>query len=34
VTLVATGTCSIKATQTGNADYNAAPQVVRSIRVE
>ncbi len=33
VTLVAPGTCSIKATQPGNADYSGAPIVTRSFTV-
>jgi hypothetical protein len=32
--LVAAGTCSIEATQTGNADYSAAPAVTRSFAVQ
>jgi hypothetical protein len=33
ITLVATGTCSVQANQTGNATYNPAPAVTRSFRV-
>lgn len=33
VTLVAVGSCTIAANQAGNATYNAAPQVTRSITV-
>ena len=33
VTFVATGTCTIRADQAGNASYNAAPQVSRSFTV-
>ena len=34
VTLVEAGTCSIRATQAGNADYTAAPTVSRSFAVD
>jgi hypothetical protein len=33
VTLVKAGTCTIKATQAGNADYDAAAPVTQSFRV-
>jgi alpha-tubulin suppressor-like RCC1 family protein len=33
VTLVAQGTCTLRANQTGNASFNAAPQVSRSFTV-
>jgi hypothetical protein len=34
VTLVATGTCTIKATQAGNAQFNPAPPISRSFAVK
>lgn len=33
ITLVGTGTCTVTASQAGNANYNAAPDVVRSFTV-
>lgn len=34
VTLVSTGTCSIAANQSGNSNYNAAPEQIRIINIE